>query len=48
MLDHPWIESANKKIGALRRKSSDEGDKMMQLLAYGNTDFENVALNSPK
>jgi len=29
VLEHPWIAKSNKKITELRRKSSDEGDKLL-------------------
>lgn len=29
VLEHPWIGKINKKITDLRRKSSDEGDKLL-------------------
>lgn len=48
MLEHPWIAKPNKKISDLRRKSSDEGDKILQFLAYTNTDVQQVQENSPK
>ena len=28
VLEHPWIAKVNRKIIELRRKSSDEGDKL--------------------
>ena len=38
VLEHPWIMKHNKNLLQLRRKSSDEGNKLMQFLAYANTD----------
>jgi calcium/calmodulin-dependent protein kinase I len=29
VLEHPWIAKVNQKIFELRRKSSDEGDKLL-------------------
>ena len=42
MLEHPWIAKINKKITELRRKSSDTGDKILQFMAYTNTDINTV------
>jgi hypothetical protein len=39
VLEHPWIAKINKRISELRRKSSDEGDKLLQFMAYTNTDY---------
>lgn len=47
VLEHPWIAKINKKITDLRRKSSDEGDKILQFLAYSNTDPNKVEQHSP-
>jgi len=48
VLEHPWIAKINKKITDLRRKSSDEGDKILQFMAYTNTDINKVKQNSPR
>ena len=42
VLEHPWIAQANTKITELRRKSIDQGDRLMQFLAYTNTDVTGV------
>jgi hypothetical protein len=42
VLEHPWIAKINKKITELRRKSSDDGDKILQFMAYTNTDVSKV------
>ena len=47
VLEHPWIARVNQKIFELRRKSSDEGDRLMQFMAYTNTDVGNVRRHSP-
>lgn len=48
VLEHPWIAKSNKKITELRRKSSDEGDKLLQFVAYTNTDISLVKQASPR
>jgi serine/threonine protein kinase len=48
VLEHPWIAKSNKKITELRRKSSDEGDKLLQFVAYTNTDINLVKQASPR
>lgn len=48
VLEHPWIAKINKKITDLRRKSSDEGDKILQFMAYTNTDVSKIEQHSPK
>ena len=48
VLEHPWIAKINKKITDLRRKSSDEGDKILQFMAYTSTDINKIQENSPK
>lgn len=42
VLEHPWIAKINKRITDLRRKSSDDGDKILQFMAYTNTDINNI------
>lgn len=42
VLEHPWIAKNNKKITELRRKSSDDGDKLLQFVAYSNTDINAI------
>lgn len=32
----------------LRRKSADMGDKVLQFVAYSNTDMDGIQRNSPK
>lgn len=48
VLEHPWIARVNQKIFELRRKSSDEGDRLMQFMAYTNTDVNNLRRHSPE
>lgn len=48
VLEHPWIAKVNQKIFELRRKSSDEGDRLMQFMAYTNTDVNNLRRHSPE
>ena len=48
VLDHPWILGDDKKIQMLRRKSADMGDKVLQFVAYSNTNMEAIRQNSPK
>ena len=48
VLEHPWIAKINKKITDLRRKSSDEGDKILQFVAYCNTDLNVINQSSPR
>ncbi len=38
VLEHPWIMKGSQNLLKLRRKSSDEGNKLMQFLAYSNTE----------
>ena len=47
VLEHPWIAKVNQKIYELRRKSSDEGDRLLQFMAYTNTDVNSVRQHSP-
>jgi hypothetical protein len=42
VLEHPWIASSNKKITELRRKSSDDGDRIRQFMAYTHTDVQKI------
>lgn len=42
VLEHPWIAKLNKKITDLRRKSSDEGDRIKQFMAYTHTDLQKI------
>ena len=42
VLEHPWIAKINKKITEMRRKSSDEGNRIKQFLAYTNTDVSKM------
>ncbi len=42
MLEHPWIAKSHKKMVEMRRKSSDEGDKMKQFMAYTSTDLQKI------
>ena len=42
VLEHPWIAKINRKITELRRKSSDEGDRIKQFMAYTNTDVQKI------
>lgn len=48
VLDHPWIVGEDASIKDLRRKSFDEGDEVMQFVAYSNTSLQAVEKNSPK
>lgn len=48
VLEHPWIAKINKKITDIRRKSSDEGDKLLQFVAYSNTDINIIQQSSPR
>jgi len=48
VLDDPWILGNDQNIRMLRRKSADMGDKVLQFVAYSNTDMENIQRNSPK
>ncbi|CDW72462.1 UNKNOWN [Stylonychia lemnae] len=48
VLEHQWIAKRNKKIANFRKKSSDEGDRIKQFIAYTNTDLEKARLNSPR
>jgi len=47
VLEHPWIAKVNQKIFELRRKSSDEGDRLLQFMAYTNTDVNQLRQHSP-
>lgn len=47
VLEHPWIANKHQKIFELRRKSSDEGDRLLQFMAYTNTDVNNMRHHSP-
>lgn len=40
VLDHPWILGNDKKITMMRRKSQDMQDKVLQFVAYSNTNIE--------
>ena len=48
VLDHPWIVGQDKSIKELRRKSSDMGDKVLQFVAYSNTNLDKIQENSPR
>ena len=48
MLEHPWILGDDQNITMLRRKSADMGDKVLQFVAYSNTDMDGIQRNSPK
>lgn len=39
VLDHPWIVGDDVNIRDLRRKSNENADKIMQFVAYSNTDL---------
>ena len=42
LLDHQWIAKTNKKLNEMRRKSSDQGNKIQQFLAYTTTNEEKI------
>ena len=48
MLEHPWILGDDQNISMLRRKSADMGDKVLQFVAFSNTNMERIQKNSPK
>ena len=47
VLEHPWILGNDQNIRMLRRKSADMGDKVLQFVAYSNTDMNRIQQNSP-
>lgn len=48
VLEHPWILGNDQNITMLRRKSADMGDKVLQFVAYSNTNMQRIQENSPK
>jgi len=48
VLEHPWIIGKDTTIQRMRRKSQDMGDKVLQFVAFSNTDMEQMKKNSPK
>ena len=48
LLEHPWITKKGDKILELRRKSSDQGDRLLQFMAYTNIDADSIRQHSPK
>lgn len=38
-LDHPWMSGADPNITNLRRKSHQEGDRIMQFVAYSHSNM---------
>lgn len=48
VLEHPWILGNNESMTMLRRKSADLGDKVLQFVAYSNTNMNGIERNSPK
>lgn len=48
VLEHPWILGNDENMTMLRRKSADLGDKVLQFVAYSNTDLDGIQRNSPK
>ena len=48
VLEHPWILNNDQPMTMLRRKSADMGDKVMQFVAYSNTNMATIQRNSPK
>jgi hypothetical protein len=47
VLEHPWIARVNQRIYEMRRKSSDQGNRILQFMAYTNTDVNNIRQHSP-
>jgi len=39
VLEHPWIIGKDQVIQRMRRKSQDMGDKVLQFVAFSNTDM---------
>ena len=42
VLEHPWILGNDQNIRMLRRKSADMGNKVLQFVAYSNTDMNRI------
>ena len=48
VLEHPWIIGKDQVIQKMRRKSMDSSDKVLQFVAFSNTDMAAMKKNSPK
>ena len=48
VLDHPWILGNDQRITLMRRKSQELDNKVLQFVAYSNTDMDQIQKNSPK
>ena len=48
VLEHPWILGNDEKITRMRRKSQDMQDKVLQFVAFSNTNMEQIEKNSPR
>ena len=42
VLEHPWILGDDRNMQMLRRKSTDQGNKVMRFIAYSNKDIESI------
>jgi len=42
VLEHAWILGNDQNIKMLRRKSTDMGDRVMQFVAYSNTNMARI------
>lgn len=42
VLEHPWILGNDQNIRMLRRKSTDMGDRVLQFVAYSNTNMARI------